>query len=404
MRIRWSSGLARLWRFLPTLPWHWLFAILVSVDGYLFLDPALQTLRGHGILETLRALDGEHIASFVQTGGIPEISRLMLGIGVQVMAVGLFMRARLAWAMSLLLLAIVSTFSLWRGQGHVGLLVYTVVLVALLVAYWRHFDRSSLTAGSLFAVISVGSLLVYAVFGVMYLGDEFTPPVKDPITAFYFAIVSMSTVGYGDITPHTATARLFTASIIIMGITVFATSIGAIAGPLIGGNLRRLMRARISHAMRKNHIIIAGVSPLAQSVYAALRQRGHEVTVIVPTDDTTPYPADADVLVGDASDADVLRRAGAGQARYVLALRLDDSENAFIVMAGREVAGTDTKLVALANSSVHLAKIRRVNPDIVISPQMLGSEILARTLSGEPIDEALITQLLFGEKTPESAA
>jgi voltage-gated potassium channel len=152
--------------------------------------------------------------------------------------------------------------------------------------------------------------------------------------------------------------------------------------------------------MRKNHIIIAGVSPLAQSVYGALRQRGHDVTVIVPSADPHPYPADADVLVGDASDADVLRQAGASQARYVLALRLDDAENAFIVMAGREVAGSGTKLVALANSSVHLAKIRRVNPDIVISPQMLGSEILARTLSGEAIDEAMITRLLFGENAP----
>jgi voltage-gated potassium channel len=404
MRIPWSSGLARGWRALRTLPWHWLFAVLVSVDGYLFLDPALRTLRGHGILEALRALDGAHVAAFVQTGGIPELSRLMLGLGVQVMAIGLFMRARLAWAMSILLLAVVGTFSLWRGEGHLGLLAYTVVLVILLAGYWRHFDRSSFTAGSLFALVSVGSLLVYSVFGVLYLGEEFSPPVRDPVTALYFSIVSMSTVGYGDIVPHTAAARLFTASIIIMGITVFATSIGAIAGPLIGGNLRRLMRARISHAMRKNHIVIAGVSPLAQSVYGALRQRGHEVTVIVPSDDAHPYPADADVLVGDASDADVLRRAGAAQARYVLALRLDDSENAFIVMAGREVAGPDTRLVALANSAVHLAKIRRVNPDIVISPQMLGSEILARTLSGEPIDEALITQLLFGEKMPESGA
>jgi voltage-gated potassium channel len=41
-----------------------------------------------------------------------------------------------------------------------------------------------------------------------------------------------------------------------------------------------------------------------------------------------------------------------------------------------------------------------VNPDIVISPQMLGSEILARTLSGEAIDEAMITRLLFGENAP----
>lgn len=381
-------------------PWHWLFAVLVAADGYLFLDPALQVFGGSDLLGAVRARDGASIAEFLQTGGIGQLSRLMLGLGLQVMAVGLLMRARIAWAMSVLLLTLVGTFSLLRGQGHLGLLVYTVILVVLLVGYWRRFDRASLTAGSLFAVLSIGSLLVYAVFGVLYLGAEFSPPIDDPVMALYFSIVSMSTVGYGDIVPHTAAARLFTVSIIILGITVFATSISAIIGPLIGGNLRRLVHGRISHAMRKNHIILAGVSPLAQSVYGALRQREHEVTVIVPTADGHPYPPGVDLIVGDASDAQVLHQAGAAQARYILALRMDDAENAFIVMAGREVRGPQTKLVALANSSVHLAKIRRVNPDIVISPQALGSEILARTLSNEPIDESLITRLLFGEKAP----
>jgi voltage-gated potassium channel len=47
------------------------------------------------------------------------------------------------------------------------------------------------------------------------LGDEFTPPVHDLATAVYFSIVSMSTVGYGDIVPHAPTARLFTASVIV---------------------------------------------------------------------------------------------------------------------------------------------------------------------------------------------
>ncbi|MDY0310152.1 MAG: voltage-gated potassium channel protein, partial [Castellaniella sp.] len=346
---------------------------------------------------------GAGIAAFLDSGGIAQLSRLMLGLGVQVMAVGLLYRARIAWAITLLLLAAVGTVSLWHGQGHLGLLVYTAVLAGALIGYWRHFDRASLTAGGLFAVLSVASLLVYAVFGVLYLGEEFAPPVRDPVTALYFSIVSMSTVGYGDISPQTDAARLFTISIIILGITVFATSISAVVGPLIGGNIRRLMHGRNPRIMRKNHIILAGIGPLAQSLYGALRLRGHMVTVIVPSADGHPYPADADVLAGDASETGILQQAGAAHARYVLALRQDDAENAFIVMAGREAGGPDTKLVALVNAPQHLAKIRRVSPDIVISLQALGSEILARTLSGEAIDEALITRLLFDETAPDPA-
>lgn len=403
MRLPLRSVLARGARLVHRFPWHWLIAALVAADGYLFLRPLWQAIGSQGLLQNLQIRDGAGVAAFLDSGGIAQMSRLMLGLGVQVMAIGLLYRARIAWTITLLLLAAVGTVSLWHGQGHFGLLAYTAVLAGALIGYWRHFDRASLTAGSLFAALSVVSLLVYAVFGVLYLGEEFSPPVRDPVTALYFSIVSMSTVGYGDIGPKTDAARLFTISIIILGITVFATSISAVVGPLIGGNIRRLMHGRKPRAMRKNHIILAGLGPLAQSLYGALRQRGHDVTVIVPSAEGHPYPADADVLAGDASETGVLLQAGAAHARYVLALRQDDAENAFIVMAGREAGGPDTKLVALANSPQHLAKIRRVNPDILISPQALGSEILARTLSGESIDEALITRLLFGEKTPDPA-
>lgn len=390
-------------RFFRNFPYHWLFAVLVALDGYLFLQPGLNALADSRPESWLGWFDPAHLTIFLQSGGLSELPRLVLGIGVQVMALGLLYRARIAWVMSVCMLALVGSFVFWQDGGHIGLAIYSLVLVILLVGYWRQFDRSSLAAGSLFALLSVGGLLVYAVFGALYLGEEFNPHIDDAVTAFYFSIVSMSTVGYGDITPQTGASRLFTASIIILGITVFATSISAVVGPMIGGNIKRLMKGRISHTMHKNHIIIAGVTPLAQSVYTALRERGHDVVVIVPPETPHAYPADAELVVGDASNTAVLQQADVAQARYVLALRADDAENAFIVMATREVGGAETRTVALANSSTHLPKIKRVGPDIVISLQTLGSEILARTLSGEPIDGDLITRLLFGQNGAEQA-
>ena len=279
------------------------------------------------------------------------------------------------------------------------------MLVVALIAYWRRFDRASVTAGSLFALVSMVSLLIYAVFGTLYMGEEFNPPIKDAATALYFSIVSMSTVGYGDITPHSNAARLFTASIIILGITVFATSISAIAGPVIGGNLKRLVKGRFSNAMRKNHIIIAGATPLAMSVYDGLRRRGDEVTVIVPAGTPQEYPAATDLIEGDPSSVEVLRSAGISRARYVLALREDDAENAFIVLAAKEATGDEgAKTVALVNTSKHLEKIRRVQPDLVFSVQLLGAELLTRAINGEALDSQSITELFFAKATPQAKA
>ncbi|MGV2908687.1 voltage-gated potassium channel protein [Achromobacter sp. AGC25] len=382
-------------KVLAFFPPNWCLAILVALDGYAFMHPVLREVRAREYSFWL-ALDNWH--EVMRVVGLLEIPRLVLGVGLQVIALGLILKARIAWAFSLVLLIGIGTFGILGQGGRAGLGVYTLVLVIALIAYWRRFDRASVTAGSLFALVSVLSLLIYAVFGTLYLGNEFNPPILDAGTAFYFSIVSMSTVGYGDITPHTITARLFTASIIILGITVFATSISAIAGPVIGGNLKRLVKGRFSTAMRKNHIIIAGETPLALSVYDGLRRRGEEVTVIVPAGAPQEYPAAADLIEGDPSSVEVLRAAGVTRARYVLALRADDAENAFIVLAAKEATGdSGAKTVALVNTSKHLEKIRRVQPDMVFSVQLLGAELLTRAINGEPMDSQAITDLFFAK-------
>lgn len=274
-------------KFIALFKPHWCLAVLVAVYGYFFMRPVM-----------LRAFD--YVPSAISTFsswkdtlsvvGLLEIPQFVLGFGLILMAFGLLLRARVAWAFSLLLLLVTGTLSFLAPQGSLGLFFYAVILSLLLIVYWRRFDHASLAAGGLFALVSFASLLLYAVFGSLYLGGEFAPPILDMPTAFYFSVVSMSTVGFGDIVPHTATARLFTVSVIVMGITVFATSISAIIGPVIGGNLKRLVKGRISHVMRKNHFIIAGATPLALSVYLGLKQRGDALTVIVPPNVSHEYP------------------------------------------------------------------------------------------------------------------
>lgn len=392
----------RVSKILALFPPNWCLAILVALDGYAFMHPVLREVRAREYSFWL-ALDNWH--EIMRVVGLLEIPRLVLGVGLQVIALGLILKARIAWAFSLVLLIGVGTFSILGDGGRAGLGLYTLILVIALVVYWRRFDRASVTAGSLFALVSVLSLMIYAVFGTLYLGNEFNPPILDAGTALYFSIVSMSTVGYGDITPHSGTARLFTASIIILGITVFATSVSAIAGPVIGGNLKRLVKGRFSSAMRKNHIIIAGATPLALSVYQGLRHRNEEVTVIVPTGMAHDYPASTDLIEGDPSSVEVLHVAGVGRARYVLALRDDDAENAFIVLAAKEATGPDgAKTVALVNTSKHLEKIRRVQPDLVFSVQLLGAELLMRAINGEPMDSQAITDLFFAKSSADAKA
>ncbi|EBT2497978.1 TPA: voltage-gated potassium channel protein [Salmonella enterica subsp. enterica serovar Eastbourne] len=402
----------------------WCLALLVALEGYLFAEPVIfQSF--HYIPDSVQTYQKwKDVFSVVNLLDIP---RGLLGVALILMSVGLLLHARVAWAFTLLLLFVITILSLikvsgqpvWQTQDLVHLLwhnlrqwqdislnnlgnychnltVYPVVLIIFLIHYRDSFDRASLAAGGLFALVSFSSLLTYAIFGALYLGDEFKPPIMDMITAFYFSVVSMSTVGFGDIVPSTPLSRLFTISVIMMGITVFATSISAIIGPVIGGSLKRMVQGRISHVMRKNHFIITGTSPLALSIYNRLKERNDAITVVVPAGVVHEYPQDADVVSGDPASAKTLIEAGAQRAKYILALHEEDAENVFIILAAKEVAGSTTRTISLVNASKHLQKIKQVHPDMVFSLQLLGSELLVRTLSDEAINNKLITQLFFG--------
>jgi voltage-gated potassium channel len=81
----------------------------------------------------------------------------------------------------------------------------------------------------------------------------------------------------------------------------------------------------------------------------------------------------------------------------VLALREDDPDNAFIVLAVKSFANCPAKTVAVVNASQNLEKMRRVNADMVFSPQLLGAELLSRTLLGETFDSSIFYELSFSK-------
>ena len=379
----------------------WL-GLLVFVYAWIFIWPlAVRILASehHGWL-----LLNESWQNVMDTIGLIELPRLAVGLGMMIMSAGLLWRARIAWVLSLTMLAFALMIELYTSRGNLLVTAYNIALFFVLLKHWKVFSRISFAASTMYAIISVSWLLFYSVSGTLYLGNSFHPPIEDPVAALYFSVITMATVGYGDIIPTNPTSRLFVISIVIFGVTVFATTVSALAGPLIGGNLKRFISKRAILSMRKNHVIVCGATPLAINVIAGLLARGQHVTAIVMPNATTQYPANTDVLVGDATTLDVLKEAGLAEAQYLLALKDDDSENAFIILAAKELVGNSSvKTVSVVNESVHLSKIQRVHPDMIFSPQMLGSEILTRTLAGEVIDSKVIMDLFFKSTASDRA-
>ncbi|HEY1609610.1 MAG TPA: voltage-gated potassium channel TrkA, partial [Paraburkholderia sp.] len=146
-------------RFAPP---HRLLALLLVADGLLLLRPV--------VLRAWRHMDGgwfqDSLALF-DTLGVSALPQAVVATGLAVMAVGVALRARLAWGFSLLLLMAAAGITVWGGYGEDAVLAFTIALAGLLLFYWRRFNRTSLAAGTLFAVLSIGALVIYAVFGAL---------------------------------------------------------------------------------------------------------------------------------------------------------------------------------------------------------------------------------------------
>lgn len=326
---------------------------------------------------------------------------LLIGGGMLIMALGLLWRSRLAWSMATLL-AITGAASLVFGE-HLhkqALLGYFVLMLASLAVAWRQFDRSSVAASTLFAVTSVAMLMMYATFGAYYLGDEFKPAITDLVTATYYAIVTMSTVGYGDITPQTSEAKLFTVSIIVLGVAVFATSLTAVIAPMVSNSLQKIVNRQGSRMKRENHFVVIGAGSLAVNTAAELLRRGHAVTRVMRSapESVEAQGGDVDMVFGDPSSNAVLKEAGAHDAQAVLAMMVDDSENAFVVLAVKEMGGK-ARTVAAVNEAANLSRVKLAQPDVIISLQVLGGELIAMMMSGETVTPDFVMKHVFQRGT-----
>ncbi|HVC08651.1 MAG TPA: voltage-gated potassium channel protein [Elusimicrobiota bacterium] len=365
---------------------HAPLAALLALAGGLVLRAGLGGAWRAGLLAL--AAGKLHL----QLRALPPV---FIGGGMVTMGLGLLWRSRLSWLTALLLTAtaIVYAFIGMPGQ-HQLLAAYFAFLLACLALSWRSFDRSSLTASTLFAFTSVFMLLVYATFGAYYLGAKFKPPITSLVTALYYAMVTMSTVGYGDIIPQTAEARLFTISIIVLGMAVFATSLSAVVAPLVTRSFQRIVNRRSSSMKRENHFVVVGSTPLAANTARELAKRGLGVTRVIKEGSPAVETKDADVVSGDPSTEEVLREAGAHRAAAVLAMLSDDSENAFVVLAVKELA-PGVRTLAAVNDAHHLSRVKLAQPDVVIAPQVLGGELTAMLLSGEQVTPDFVMQRVF---------
>lgn len=303
-------------------------------------------------------------------------------------------RLRAGWYATMLLLPITA------AQGLIQASIYSMPLVVLSVlsiptlAYNRgRFDRSAtLSTTQIAALIALTGTLAYGTLGTYALREEFSE-VESVLDAFYYAVVTASTVGYGDLTPLTQQARLFSLSVVVLGTASFAVALGSVLGPAIEARFARALgtMSEIDYDLLEDHIVILGYGDLTEPILEELGDR--EFVVVTPNKEAVTWCRDNDinVVVGDPSEEEPLRNAGVVHASAVIVATENDAEDAFAILTAREL-NPGARIVAAATARRNLPKLRRAGADTVLSPAMIGGQLLGQSALGEHDVERITEQ------------
>ncbi|MDX9693252.1 MAG: NAD-binding protein [Methanothermobacter sp.] len=224
-----------------------------------------------------------------------------------------------------------------------------------------------------YAMLALIILLIYGVIGsILIMGLNF-------YDAIYFTIVTLATVGYGDIVPHTISQKIFSVTLAIGGVGliayVFTIGVTVVAMTLeetvSGAKIRRMMKAM------ENHFILCGFGRVGSATFKELRKRKHKV-IIIEKDRTLVEKElweDPNILAipGDATDEELLKDAGIKRARGIIITTGDDVDNLFITLTSREL-NPDVWIVTRASKRENIKRLYRAGANRVISPEISGGK------------------------------
>ena len=327
-------------------------------------------------------------------------------------AAGLRRGVRLAWVVAIVLLPVTAFQGLVGSTGltvadqtlpvATPLVALSVVALLGLLANHRVFDRPFDVGSTQLAALSaiVGSL-VYGTVGTFALQESFDG-VDSLTDAFYFALVTASTVGYGDVTPVTETARLFALSALVIGTASFAVALGTLLTPAIEARLAEALGIMSDSQLEllDDHVIVVGFSDMTEPILEEL----DDVPFVVITRDEERArklrERDQEVTVADPSDEAPLRRVGISRARALVAATDDDAQDALAVLTAREL-NPDLNIVAAATERQNEKKLKRAGADTVLSPAVIGGHLLVQSALGEAGMEDFAARILAA---PDEAA
>jgi voltage-gated potassium channel len=198
------------------------------------------------------------------------------------------------------------------------------------------------------------------------------------LDAAYQTVTTITTVGFREVEPLDGAGQVFTIFLILAGVGTALFTLSLLMQAIAEGHLQRFVgRRRMDRVIAKlsGHAIVCGWGRVGKAIARDLERAGHGV-VVVDLDVDRVAGIDHAAVIGDATDDEVLERAGIARAGALVAALSTDAENLFVTLTGRD-RRADLFIVARARDEGSAPKLLRAGADRVVNPQEIGGARMA---------------------------
>jgi len=237
-----------------------------------------------------------------------------------------------------------------------------------------------------YAAIALVMVMAIGVVGFMYFeGDSF-------LNSAFMTVITISTVGYSLLHELSDNGKIFTIILITIGLGVYAYSISIITSYLVEGNVERLMRGRTLKKAKKmkNHTILCGYGRIGKQVSDELLAHKLPFLVIDENIEIIKGCENGNIkfIEGDATQDDILIKAGIESAHSLITALPVDADNLYISLSSRSL---NEKITIISRGTDENAekKLHKAGANHVILPEKVGGSHMAKLVARKDVVEFL---------------
>ena len=206
----------------------------------------------------------------------------------------------------------------------------------------------------------------------------------DIFDSLYMTIITITSVGYGEVHEIGKAGRLFTVFLIIIGIGFVIYVAGAVVRFMLEGQIRTILgRRRLDKKIDRlrNHYIICGYGRIGRLLCKNIQKKSIDLVVIEKNEELRQLMDEDGVLyvLGNAADEATLINAGVKHAKSLVAVLGTDTDNVFLVLTARQLK-PDLHITARASREESKAKLRAAGANKVESPYDIGALSMAQRI------------------------